>query len=527
MAATSRRRQRSGPSRARTRAVALALVVACGLGLISLAAPTAYAHVVPTSSVELKVGTGDEIEALVSVPISDLEAATGLDLGDQSHSVVDAHADEIRAYLMAHFVPTTDADQRWTVNVGSLSVAAAGDSDATGLFQQLQTTVTLTAPAGSDVRSFNLGYDAIVHKVATHVVIVTISSDWAGGNVGGTYQAGVVQRDSVTNTVQPLHLDLGTGSNLRGLASMVALGLHHIDEGTDHQLFLLTLLLPAPLLVAARRWSGPVTPRLAIRRIATITMSFTLGHSLTLALGALGLPVPQAAVEALIAVSILVAAAHAIRPLFPGREAVVAASFGLIHGLAFSEALRELDLTGLHLVLALLGFNLGIEVMQLIIVALVLPPLILLARSGRYQTLRILASLVTAVSAIGWLAARLGAENPLADLADQFGFIAVPVVVGLWVGALVIAVQVRRATSESLTRPARILPPAPQTSNPEGGVPGAVAGSVRCCPDTVRWSWPAPHCIPPRPHGSWPMRPLQDRPYVTPTCPEPCPADRS
>lgn len=431
-----RSRRRPAPSR-RAWVGSVMLALACAFALLTVTAGPASAHVVPTSSVRLQVGA-DSVTAVVAIPLSDLEAATGLDLGDQSQAAADGAAAAIDAYLVAHIAPTSDDGRAWSVAPGGLTVGETGDQATTGLYRQLQTTVTLTPPAGASVRSFNLGYDAIVDRVATHVVVVTVSSDWSGGS-SGTYEAGVIRRDTVTGAVEPLHLDLGPGSNLRGFASMVTLGMQHIAEGTDHQLFLLTLLLPAPLLARRRRWAGPAPTRQAVRRIATITAAFTLGHSATLALGALGVPVPQQAVEALIAVSILVAAGHAIRPLFPGREALVAAAFGLVHGLAFSAALRELDLTGTQLVLSLLGFNLGIEAMQLVVVALILPALVLLARAGRYQALRTTAAGLTALAATGWLGARLGATNPVADAADQLGVIAVPLVVLLWSTALMVS----------------------------------------------------------------------------------------
>jgi hypothetical protein len=169
---------------------------------------------------------------------------------------------------------------------------------------------------------------------------------------------------------------------------MLRLGISHIADGTDHQLFLLTLLLPAPLLAVRRRWREVVPTGRAVRRISAITIAFTIGHSVTLALGTLGLPVPQQPVEALIAVRILIAAAHALRPLFPGREPLIAGVFGLVHGMAFSTTLSALDLSGKQLALSLLGFNLGIEVMQLVVVLVVLPPLIVLARTRAYRPLR-------------------------------------------------------------------------------------------------------------------------------------------
>jgi len=432
----------TGPTRGRSRALLvaalLALVVVCSTALLTFAAPTASAHVVPTSTVQLDVRDGD-IDAAVAVPVTDIESAVQVDLGDGSQADVDRETDAISDYLLEHFRPTADDGAAWTTTVGALTVTQAGDQQTTGLYQQLETTITLTPPAGADERSFNLGYDAIVDKVATHVVIVTVRSDWTQPNLASAYQLGTIRRDTVSGNVQPLHVTLTGSSGYTGFAGMVTLGMQHIAEGTDHQLFLLTLLLPAPLLAARRRWGGPVGRRSAARRIASITLAFTLGHSVTLALGAAGVPAPQQLVEALIAVSILVAAAHAVRPLFPGREAAVAAGFGLVHGLAFSEALRELDLNGGQLMSALLGFNLGIEAMQLVVVALVLPPLILLAGADRYQRLRVVAALATAVAALGWLGARLGLDNPVAALADQLSVLAIPVVAVLWLAALILS----------------------------------------------------------------------------------------
>jgi hypothetical protein len=106
-------------------------------------------------------------------------------------------------------------------------------------------------------------------------------------------------------------------------------------------------------------------------QILRIVTAFTLAHSLTVALSGFGLVrLPSRPVEVMIAVSILVSAIHAMRPLFPGREAIIAASFGLIHGLAFASAPNELGVTGWYRLISLFGFNLGIEAMQLAVVAI-------------------------------------------------------------------------------------------------------------------------------------------------------------
>ncbi|MBO0985881.1 HupE/UreJ family protein, partial [Rathayibacter sp. SD072] len=231
------------------------------------------------------------IAATVTIPLEDLENASGIQLTEQTQAAVDEKADAITAYLLEHFAPTNDDGTAWTVDAGDLTVSDAGDTSTTGIYQQLTTTFELTPPAGEDVRSFDLGYDAVVDKEITHVVLVTVASDIAS-DVAGAYELGTIRLDTVTNTVGSLHVDLGTGSEAGGFVSMLVLGMQHIADGTDHQLFLLTLLLPAPLLAVRRRWRNTVPLRAAVRRIAGITLAFTLGHSVTLALGALGLPVP-------------------------------------------------------------------------------------------------------------------------------------------------------------------------------------------------------------------------------------------
>src|SRR5271165_3502823 len=125
-----------------------------------------------------------------------------------------------------------------------------------------------------------------------------------------------------------------------GFVNLFRLGMRHIAEGTDHLLFLLVLLLPAPLIVVGSRWAGFAGMSNSVLRILKIVTAFTIGHSITLALAAFGIVrVPSRPIEVLIAVSILVSAIHALRPIFPGKEAGIAAYFGLIHGLAFAATL--------------------------------------------------------------------------------------------------------------------------------------------------------------------------------------------
>jgi hypothetical protein len=194
----------------------------------------------------------------------------------------------------------------------------------------------------------------------------------------------------------------------RGFGSMFRLGVQHIAEGTDHLLFLLTLLLPAPLIAVGSRWGGFAGARRCLVQSLKVVTAFTLGHSLTLALAALGVVhVPNRPIEVLVALSILISAVHALRPLLPGREAGIAAFFGLIHGLAFASTLGSLGLGWQERVVSLLGFNMGIEAMQLMVVAATLPSLVLLGVTRAYSVFRVGGGLFAVFASSCWIAERM------------------------------------------------------------------------------------------------------------------------
>lgn len=192
------------------------------------------------------------------------------------------------------------------------------------------------------------------------------------------------------------------------VTGLFRLGMHHIADGTDHLLFLLALLLPAPLLVAGRNWGLSVGTRQSLLRILSIVTAFTIGHSITLTLAAQGaVNVPTRPVEVLIAISILLSAVHAFRPIFPGKEALIAGFFGLIHGLAFAATLGRLGLERWERLAGILAFNLGIETMQMLVVAGILPSLILMSRTRAYPVLRIGGAVFAGVASAGWIVQRL------------------------------------------------------------------------------------------------------------------------
>ncbi len=138
------------------------------------------------------------------------------------------------------------------------------------------------------------------------------------------------------------------------------IGVEHILFGIDHLLFVLTLML-----LAGTWW-----------RLLGLITAFTVAHSITLAAATLGhVSLPPAPVEAMIALSIVLAAAEALRPeaerssLISRAPWVIAFCFGLLHGFGFAGALAEVGLPQGAIPLALLFFNVGVEAGQLVFVA--------------------------------------------------------------------------------------------------------------------------------------------------------------
>jgi hypothetical protein len=155
-------------------------------------------------------------------------------------------------------------------------------------------------------------------------------------------------------------------------------GVWHIWIGFDHVLFLVSLLLPAVLL--APRFAP------AFWDVVKVVTAFTVAHSITLALAALSVvTLPSRLVESAIAASVVLAALNNLWPVVQRARWLVAFTFGLIHGFGFASVLADLGLPQESLVVALLGFNLGVEAGQLVIVAVFLPLAYAVRDTGFYR----------------------------------------------------------------------------------------------------------------------------------------------
>ena len=366
------------------------------LTLASLSSLPALAHDVRGTALYLDFGQ-EVVDVELQIPLAQLTLAWQSRCANGPTPCAAPAPDALQTYVAQHLHAVTREGRAFAVSLRSSAVARIDDAEA------LVVHGSLRAPAGADARFVELRYDAVTERVVTHNVYVFVRHDLRNGLLGEQPElAGLLHYQQ-----RALTLDRTSGSWWRGFRSVFTLGLRHIAGGTDHLLFLLMLLLPASLVARKGRWSSHGNPQRSLRKTAKIVTAFTVGHSLTLLAGAThAIALPARAVEVAIALSIFVSALHALRPLFAGRESLVAGGFGLVHGLAFASVLSGFGFDGRTLAVGLFGFNLGIEVMQLVVVALILPSLMLLTASPRYVLVRRSGAAFGLIASAGWMVER-------------------------------------------------------------------------------------------------------------------------
>lgn len=372
------------------------------------------AHDVPPSLVMLDIGL-DAIDVELQLPLSELSTATGLPLSSSPGTAVLQYGPRLEQYVVDRFQIHSRDGRAYRLHVASLSMKATNDARWTSN-DWLVVHGKLQAPSGVSTEVFALDYNVILQRVISHQALIHVRRDIRNGLVGD--EPMLIGTAGFGNT--HIAVDGSSGSWWRGLRRLFSLGMRHIAEGPDHLLFLLALLLPSPLIASAGRWRTGKSMGACVRTVVGVVSGFTLGHSISLALASAGwIAVPTRLVELLIAVSILVSCAHAWRPLFAGKEVWIASAFGLVHGLAFAEVLSGLDFDTTTLILSLVGFNLGIEAMQLLVIAATLPLMVMLSTSTRHASIRCAGAGFAATCATGWVLERaFGLANPLQPVVD-------------------------------------------------------------------------------------------------------------
>ena len=253
--------------------------------------------------------------------------------------------------------------------------------DTEVMWNQLRLDVLLEVPISDPNARFSIDPQLAHLGVNTITVLHFVSPD--GGERVFQYESnpGLVRLDP---------------NWFQAAATFVQLGFEHILDGFDHLLFVLCLVVPI------RR----------IRPLVAVITAFTLAHSITLIASALGFA-PDALwfpplIETLIAVSIVYMALENIVGARLDRRWQIAFAFGLVHGFGFSFALREsLQFAGSHLLSSLLAFNVGVELGQLLVIAVAIPVLAALFKwVVPERTGGIIISAILAHSAWHWMSAR-------------------------------------------------------------------------------------------------------------------------
>ncbi len=360
------------------------------------------AHPMPGTLVNLTV-LEKSIKGEAKLPLIELQNALG-----QSINYENLNTNFLKNYFFYHIQASTGKLKWLTTTIEKIVVTEDKDS-IIGKYKEVIVFFSLKPTELVSVRNFLFEYDVIIHQVINHKIFVSVQEDWLNGIQGQNKaeQIGIIALDIPTGKYYPLQIKLDDGSWYKGTKAMFDLGMEHIKEGTDHLLFLIVLLLPAMLLLKNDQWGSFGGLKFSLFKLIKIITAFTIGHSCTLLVGTLGwVKFPQKPVEIVIALSILISAMHAIKPIFSGKETYIASGFGLFHGLAFSTVLSKLTLTTTTLALSILGFNIGIEVMQICIIAFVFPWLILLSLTPYYQQIKNLLAILASTAAIAWICER-------------------------------------------------------------------------------------------------------------------------
>ena len=356
---------------------------------VSLFAHDAHAHKPSDSYLALTIA-GAKIEVRWDIAIRDLDYAIGVD-GDGDGSVtwgeLRARQAEIAALAEAHLALRGD-ERACPLRAEGMKVVDHSD----GAYAVL--SLTATCPAEPHV--LDVDYDLFFDQDPQHRGIARIDD-------GASTRTAIFTAGDRTQ-----RFDRASVARGRQFLAAVKQGILHIFSGIDHLLFLIALLLPSVLRREKTTWQPVVAFRPALMDVLKVVTAFTLAHTITLSLSALGvMRLPSRFVESGIAASVVVAALNNVWPALRGDRWAAAFALGLLHGFGFSSTLMDLGLPRQNLVLTLFGFNVGVEVGQFVVVAAFLPLAFLLRRGVAYRRYVLVGgSIAIASVATVWLVER-------------------------------------------------------------------------------------------------------------------------
>ncbi len=225
-------------------------------------------------------------------------------------------------------------------------------------------------------------YDMLYQNDPQHRGLLCLNYNHKTGETYG--EENVILIFSSKNTHHELNL-LEPPEIIWGFRDMVVEGIWHIWIGIDHILFLVALLLPTVIVRDASGTRSVSSFAETLWKIAKIVTVFTIAHSITLALAAFEvITVSSRIVESIIALSIILVALNGIFGKFKEGSLIAILILGLFHGMGFASVMGDLPFRMVSLTECLVGFNVGVELGQLVIVAAVFPFLFALRKQPFY-----------------------------------------------------------------------------------------------------------------------------------------------
>ena len=362
-----------------------------GAALLALVSLGALAHKPSDSYLSLEV-EGAQLRGRWDIALRDLEYAVGIDEngdGAITWGELRRRHRDVDAYVL----------ERLEVSANGRSCALSPadhqvDQHSDGAYAVL---LFRGECGGGEIHTVGVGYRLFFDLDPTHRGLLSVSR-------GGNTRAAVLSPEQARQ-----EFPLADEGWLAPLLAYAREGVWHLWIGIDHVLFLVSLLLPAVFVTAAAGWQPAARFRPVFWDVFKVVTAFTLAHSITLSLAALAvIELPSRLVESAIAASVLLAALNNLWPVVRRGRWLVAFGFGLIHGFGFASVLADLGLPRHALLPALVGFNLGVEAGQLLIVAAFLPLAYGLRHTWLYRRLLFTGGSVTiAFVATLWMLERL------------------------------------------------------------------------------------------------------------------------
>lgn len=373
-----------------------------------------YAHRPDRSLIYLRIYETAGIEGRFEINVNQLNDFLGLDL--EKHpaiSDVKVHEDKIRAYILKNASFTSPYGKHNIIFTGEISKLMLYFGSFINIHFKLDNVEKIP-------EELEVTYSVFLEENPSHSNVLGIEYNW---KVGLINNESVIALDFTPgNSTKTLSL---TDKSLwKGFMAMIRQGIWHIWIGLDHILFLLALILPS--VVRRKRvqpssidvqntkstfknWRWEAVPKFkpAFWYILKVITFFTIAHTITLSLAALNIVNLSARwVESIIALSIGLAAYHNVSPILKGREWMIAFGFGLFHGFGFASVLSDLGFKGEYLTLSLLGFNIGVEIGQVVIIAMIFPILYLIRKSIFYPKILLYLSIVLIIISLYWFVER-------------------------------------------------------------------------------------------------------------------------